>query len=117
MTELTIKELQGFIDYFELLKGAGEKDLLPVRIARQLLATMQRLIELEAAYTVCFNGRVQLLSEAAQREEKLKEMVSKRDRELTCNRENVKRLKAKIKQLEGRKLHSVRGEYRGTEGK
>lgn len=34
---------------------------------------------------------------------KLKVMVSKRDRELTCNRLNVKRLKLKIKQLEGRK--------------
>jgi hypothetical protein len=35
--------------------------------------------------------------------EKAKEMISKRDRELTCSRENVKRLKLRIRQLEGRK--------------
>lgn len=46
--------------------------------------------------------------------DKLKDMVSKRDRELTCSRENVKRLKAKIKQLEGRKKHDVRSEYPET---
>ncbi len=36
-------------------------------------------------------------------EQKLREQLSKKDRELTCNRENVKRLKDKIKALQGRK--------------
>ncbi len=48
------------------------------QLAHQLLATMQR-------------------------EQKLREQLSKKDRELTCNRENVKRLKDKIKALQGRK--------------
>lgn len=53
-------------------------DSFAPQIARQLLATMRR-------------------------EERLKERIAKKDRELLGNRENVKRLKAKVRQLEGRK--------------
>jgi hypothetical protein len=47
--------------------------------------------------------------------EKAKEMISKRDRELTCSRANVKRLKLRIRQLEGRK--KVCSEYIDNGGK
>jgi hypothetical protein len=82
---LTIQELQSLLDSIAHVKESKELATLgnatschsvTLRsLCQQLLATMQRLTELEAAYTLCFNERVLLLQRAAEREAKLKNAI------------------------------------------
>lgn len=48
-SRLTIQELTEFVDYFDKLMAPDEPNLLPIKIAKQLLATMQREAKLRKA--------------------------------------------------------------------